>query len=49
LFDRAVPAGARILLPIDDRPWGDRYGTIEDPFDHRWSIAAPSVGAAAAI
>jgi PhnB protein len=42
-FDRAIAAGARVLLPIDERPWGDRYGTIEDPYRHRWSIAAPTV------
>lgn len=42
-FDSAVAAGARILLPMDDRPWGDRYGIIEDPYCHRWSIAAPTV------
>jgi PhnB protein len=41
-FDKAVAAGARILLPMDDRPWGDRYGIIEDPYHHRWSIAAPT-------
>jgi PhnB protein len=42
-FDRAIAAGARILLPMDYRPWGDRYGTLEDPYCHRWSIAAPTV------
>jgi PhnB protein len=41
-FDNAVAAGARIVLPIDDRPWGDRYGIIEDPYRHRWSIATPT-------
>jgi PhnB protein len=41
-FDKAVAAGARILLPMDDRPWGDRYGIIEDPYCHRWSVAAPT-------
>lgn len=42
-FDRDIAAGARVLLPMDDRPWGDRYGTIEDPHGNRWSIAAPTV------
>lgn len=41
-FDRAIAAGARSLLPIEDRPWGDRYGTLEDPYRHRWSIASPT-------
>jgi uncharacterized glyoxalase superfamily protein PhnB len=38
-FNRAVEAGARVILPIQDMFWGDRYGVIEDPFGHRWSIA----------
>jgi PhnB protein len=36
---RAVNAGAKIVMPISDMFWGDRYGIIEDPFGHRWSIA----------
>jgi uncharacterized glyoxalase superfamily protein PhnB len=36
---RAVAAGARITMPVDDMFWGDRYGRIEDPFGHHWSIA----------
>jgi PhnB protein len=35
---RAVAAGARITLPVEDMFWGDRYGRIEDPFGHHWSI-----------
>jgi uncharacterized glyoxalase superfamily protein PhnB len=42
-FDNAVAAGAHVLLPMADRPWGDRYGIVEDPYAHRWSIAAPTV------
>ncbi|MGD8379705.1 MAG: VOC family protein [Gammaproteobacteria bacterium] len=38
-FERAVRAGARVIMPIEDMFWGDRYGVIEDPFGHRWSIA----------
>jgi hypothetical protein len=26
-------------MPIDDMFWGDRYGVIEDPFGHHWSVA----------
>lgn len=37
---RAVKAGARIVLPLMDAFWGDRYGKIEDPFGHQWAIAA---------
>ena len=37
--ERAVGAGAKIIMPIADMPWGDRYGQLEDPFGHRWSVA----------
>lgn len=36
---RAVAAGATVTMPVDDMFWGDRYGKIEDPFGHHWSIA----------
>jgi PhnB protein len=36
---RAVKAGAKVMMPIDDMFWGDRYGIIEDPFGHHWSVA----------
>jgi PhnB protein len=36
---RAVKAGAKVIMPIDDMFWGDRYGIIEDPFGHHWSVA----------
>lgn len=39
VVERAVAAGAKITMPIDDAFWGDRYGQIEDPFGHHWSIA----------
>ena len=40
LFDRAVAAGAEVLMPVADQFWGDRYGILRDPFGHRWSIAS---------
>ena len=40
LFDRAVGAGAQVLMPVADQFWGDRYGIVTDPFGHRWSIAS---------
>ena len=40
LFDRAVRAGATVLMPVADQFWGDRYGILADPFGHRWSIAS---------
>jgi uncharacterized glyoxalase superfamily protein PhnB len=36
---RAVKAGARVTMPLDDMFWGDRYGKLEDPFGHHWSVA----------
>jgi PhnB protein len=38
-FARAVKAGAKTLMPLADMFWGDRYGLVEDPFGHNWSIA----------
>jgi PhnB protein len=39
VFDRALQAGATVLRPIQDQFYGDRSGTLEDPFGHRWSVA----------
>ena len=39
VFNRAVAAGAKVIMPLEDAFWGDRYGQVEDPFGHRWSIA----------
>ena len=36
---QAVEAGATITMEIADQFWGDRFGTITDPFGHVWSIA----------
>jgi len=36
---RAVEAGGRITMPVADMFWGDRYGRLEDPFGHQWSVA----------
>lgn len=38
-FDRAVKAGATVVMPVADMFWGDRYGRLKDPFGHEWSIA----------
>ena len=37
-FEQAVRAGAKITMPLDDMFWGDRYGKLEDPFGHQWSV-----------
>jgi len=36
---QAVKAGAKVTMPLADMFWGDRYGQLEDPFGHRWSVA----------
>lgn len=36
---RAAAAGAKITMPLADTFWGDRYGQLEDPFGHHWSVA----------
>lgn len=38
-FQRAVEAGAKEIMPVTDMFWGDRYGVVEDPEGHRWSMA----------
>ena len=38
-FQRAIDAGAQTVMSVSDMFWGDRYGVLEDPFGHRWSIA----------
>jgi uncharacterized glyoxalase superfamily protein PhnB len=38
-FERAVKAGAKVEMPLQDMFWGDRYGQLTDPFGHHWSIA----------
>jgi PhnB protein len=38
-FKRAVDAGAKVLRPVENQFYGDRSGTVEDPFGHCWTIA----------
>jgi len=39
VFKQAIAAGAHITMPVTDMFWGDRYGLLEDPFGHQWSVA----------
>jgi PhnB protein len=39
MVERAVAAGAKLIRPIADQFYGDRTGSLEDPFGYRWSIA----------
>lgn len=36
---QAASAGATITMPATDMFWGDRYGQLQDPYGHRWSVA----------
>jgi PhnB protein len=36
---RAVDQGATVAMEVADQFWGDRFGTVIDPFGHSWSIA----------
>jgi PhnB protein len=36
---QAVDAGATVTMEVADQFWGDRFGTVADPFGHSWSIA----------
>jgi len=39
-FERAVAAGAKVRRPLTNQFYGDRSGTIEDPFGHLWTLAS---------
>jgi PhnB protein len=39
VFNRAVGAGAKVQMPMDDQFWGDRAGAVSDPAGYTWWIA----------
>ncbi|MGH9151441.1 MAG: VOC family protein [Acidimicrobiales bacterium] len=39
VFERAVAAGATAVRPVEDQFYGDRTGSFDDPFGHRWSVS----------
>jgi PhnB protein len=39
LYKQAIDAGATSLMEPDDMFWGDRFGSVQDPFGHSWTIA----------
>jgi PhnB protein len=39
VVQKAVDAGATVTMEVEDQFWGDRFGSITDPFGHSWSIA----------
>ena len=36
---KALAAGCKVVSPLRDEFWGDRYGEVEDPFGFVWAIA----------
>jgi PhnB protein len=39
VFNRAVAAGAKVETPLTNQFYGDRSGTVADPFGHKWTIS----------
>ncbi len=39
IFDRAVKAGCSVVMPLMDMFWGDRSGTVRDPYGYVWGIS----------
>ena len=39
-FSQALDAGATEVKPLENQFWGDRMGTLTDPFGHMWSLAS---------
>jgi PhnB protein len=39
VFNQAVAAGATVEMPVADQFYGDRSGSVIDPFGHKWHIA----------
>lgn len=41
-WDRAVAAGAEVVMPLEVMFWGDRYGQVRDAFGVNWSMGEPA-------
>ena len=39
VFQQAIDAGATVTMPLEDMFWGDRFGSLTDPYGHNWSLA----------
>src|SRR5262249_14878134 len=38
-YQRALERGAQVVMPVGDRPWGDRLYQVTDPEGHQWTFA----------
>ncbi|MGH7894845.1 MAG: VOC family protein [Candidatus Binatia bacterium] len=45
---QAVAAGAKVIRAVEDQFYGERSGTIEDPFGHQWMVSATKENVSAA-
>ncbi len=39
VFEQAVDEGSTVTMALEDMFWGDRFGTVTDPYGHSWSFA----------
>jgi PhnB protein len=39
VYNKAVSAGCKPTMPLQNQFWGDRYGKVADPFGHHWGLA----------
>ncbi len=39
VYNLAVSMGSKVMMPLDNMFWGDRYGKVMDPFGHVWGVA----------
>lgn len=39
VFEQAVSEGATVTMALEDMFWGDRFGSVTDPYGHSWSFA----------
>ena len=39
IVQKAIDSGAKLLHPVQNQFYGDRSGTLIDPFGHMWSVA----------
>lgn len=37
-FERAISEGGTVNRPVENQFWGDRMGTLIDPFGHKWTL-----------
>ncbi len=40
VFQQALDAGATVTMPLENMFWGDRFGSVLDPYGHSWSLAS---------